>query len=206
MASDFCGTFYAAKVLGLSVGTVQSLVEKGELEAWKTKGGHRRIAMQSLRDYQLRMGLHTAADPMATTYLKALFVDDDSVSLEMIRAVTDRLKLPLDCILMSSAMEALIDITTLRPDVLFTDLRMPGVDGFHFLRTIRANESFASMVLVAITGMDEVEISERGGLPAHTVVMQKPLDMNWLRGFLTALVAERQLKMASHPAARAAHE
>lgn len=31
-------------MLGLSVGTVQSLVERGELEAWKTQGGHRRIA------------------------------------------------------------------------------------------------------------------------------------------------------------------
>ena len=51
---DYCGTTYAAKLLGLSVGTIQTLVEKTELQAWKTQGGHRRIAMQSIRDYQRR--------------------------------------------------------------------------------------------------------------------------------------------------------
>ena len=51
---DYCGTTYAAKLLGLSVGTIQTLVEKTELQAWKTQGGHRRISMQSIRDYQRR--------------------------------------------------------------------------------------------------------------------------------------------------------
>ena len=52
--SEFCGTSFAAKKLGLSVGTVQSLVEKNELKAWKTDGGHRRISMQSIAEYQKR--------------------------------------------------------------------------------------------------------------------------------------------------------
>jgi hypothetical protein len=30
---DYCGTTYAAKLLGLSVGTIQTLVEKNELQA-----------------------------------------------------------------------------------------------------------------------------------------------------------------------------
>jgi excisionase family DNA binding protein len=43
---EYCGTSYAAKLLNLSVGSVQSLVEKNELVAWKTQGGHRRISIQ----------------------------------------------------------------------------------------------------------------------------------------------------------------
>jgi excisionase family DNA binding protein len=50
-SEDYCGTSYAAKLLGLSVATVQSLVEKGEIDAWKTLGGHRRIALHSLNAY-----------------------------------------------------------------------------------------------------------------------------------------------------------
>jgi excisionase family DNA binding protein len=49
-SDEYCGTSYAAKLLNLSVGTVQTLVEKNELEAWKTQGGHRRISIQSIRD------------------------------------------------------------------------------------------------------------------------------------------------------------
>ncbi|MDP3350435.1 MAG: helix-turn-helix domain-containing protein [Hydrogenophaga sp.] len=44
--------------MGLSVGTIQALVEKGELEAWKTKGGHRRIAMAAIRAFQDQHGLN----------------------------------------------------------------------------------------------------------------------------------------------------
>ena len=46
----YCGTSYAAKMLGISVGTVQGLVEKNDLKAWKTQGGHRRISLQSIHD------------------------------------------------------------------------------------------------------------------------------------------------------------
>jgi excisionase family DNA binding protein len=53
-SDEYCGTSYAAKLLNLSVGTVQTLVEKNELTAWKTQGGHRRISIQSIRDYQNR--------------------------------------------------------------------------------------------------------------------------------------------------------
>jgi len=188
---DYCGTFFAAKLLGLSVGTIQALVEKNELHAWKTQGGHRRISMHSIRDYQRQHGMKEA--PAKTQYLKVLVVEDDAAMLEVFKSTIDGWTLPLDCSLMSSAMEALIDINTIKPDLLITDLKMPGVDGFELLRTLRANPAFSSMVLVAMTGLSPEEIAERGGLPAQAVTIQKPVDMRWLQGFLAALVAIRQL-------------
>lgn len=41
---SFCTTREAAGLLGVSVGTVQLWVESGLLQAWKTSGGHRRVA------------------------------------------------------------------------------------------------------------------------------------------------------------------
>lgn len=187
---DYCGTFFAAKLLGLSVGTVQGLVEKNELQAWKTQGGHRRISMQSIREYQRKLGL--AEVPEKTRYLRILVVEDDPAMLELFKAATAGWTLHVDCSLMSSAMEALIDINTIRPDLLITDLKMPGVDGFELLRTLHANSSFSSMVLIAMTGLSAEEIVERGGLPSQTVIIQKPVDMRWLQGFVAALVAVRQ--------------
>lgn len=189
-SEDYCGTFYAAKLMGLSVGTVQSLVEKNELQAWKTKGGHRRISMRSIREYQRRHG-QVETVPRASL-LKVLIVEDDVATLEMFKATIGGWPVTVDVSLMSSAMEALIDINTIKPDVLITDLSMPGVDGFELLRTLRANAGFASMVLVAMTGLSAAEVEERGGLPPHTVLMQKPVDMRWLQGFVAAVVALRQ--------------
>jgi excisionase family DNA binding protein len=188
---DYCGTFFAARLLGLSVGTVQGLVEKGDLQAWKTKGGHRRISTQSIREYQRKNGLTEI--PEKTQFLKVLVVEDDATMLEVFKSTIDGWSLPIDCSLMSSAMEALIDINTIKPDLLITDLNMPGVDGFELLRTLRANSSFSSMVLVAMTGLSTAEIAERGGLPLQAVTIQKPVDMRWLQGFIAALVAIRQL-------------
>jgi len=47
-------TIETAKLLGVSVRTVQLWVENGSLEAWKTAGGHRRIVASSVDDYMLR--------------------------------------------------------------------------------------------------------------------------------------------------------
>ncbi|NDI26586.1 MAG: helix-turn-helix domain-containing protein, partial [Burkholderiaceae bacterium] len=44
----YLSTRQSAKVLQVSLGTVQKMVELGELTAWKTRGGHRRILTSSL--------------------------------------------------------------------------------------------------------------------------------------------------------------
>ena len=45
---SFCTTREAAEILGISLRTAQLWVESGQLEAWKTEGGHRRIARVSI--------------------------------------------------------------------------------------------------------------------------------------------------------------
>jgi excisionase family DNA binding protein len=188
---DFCGTFFAAKMLSLSVGTVQSLVERGELKAWKTQGGHRRISMQSVRDYHSLNGLPDVAETSA--HFRVLVVEDDAATLEVFRAAIRGWDRPIDLTTMSSALEARIDINALRPDLLITDLQMPGVDGFELLRTLRGNTVFASMVLVTMSGLSHSDTLAKGGLPPYTVRLQKPIDMGWLNGFVTALLTRREL-------------
>ncbi len=183
---------YASKLLGLSVGSVQALVERNELDAWKTQGGHRRISMQSIRAYQR---LHGKAETHHRSDLvRILIVDDDAASLEMFKAAIASWNLPVDCTTMTSGLEAMIDISALRPDLLLTDLNMPGVDGFELLRTLRSNPTFASLIVVAMSGLSTEDITEKGGLPPKTITLKKPIDLRWLNGFLSALAAARQLK------------
>lgn len=49
-----CSTRDVARVLGLAVRSVQLMVDRGELEAWKTPGGHRRIARASVERWLKR--------------------------------------------------------------------------------------------------------------------------------------------------------
>lgn len=201
---EFCTTAHAAKLLKISIGTVVRLIKTSELQAWKTSGGHRRIQMRSIIEYREKFNLenaspldkrhhHTTASTLnVSKELKILMIEYDTATRELVKRAIDKLKLPIDFIVKASAMEVLIQIASLNPDVLITDLTMPGVDCFEFLRVLHANPSFTSIHLIALTNLSESEVEAQGGLPEHTVQLRKPVDPNWLSGYLVALVAARR--------------
>lgn len=49
--TKYIGTTKASMILGLSIGTIQKLVDKGILPAYSTKGKHRRIPYDAIVDY-----------------------------------------------------------------------------------------------------------------------------------------------------------
>jgi excisionase family DNA binding protein len=197
----YCGTSYAAKMLGISVGTVQGLVEKNDLKAWKTQGGHRRISLQSIQDYQRRHNLAPASMLQGEDRLRVLVVEDDENTRLMLQANFDQWGLPLDAVMYSSAMEALLDMPSLQPQVLLTDLKMPNVDGFEFLKTLSTHNLFSSLAVVVVTGMSPQDVQAKGGLPDGVQMLQKPIDMDWLHGFFDALMSVRQINRRAHQVA-----
>jgi excisionase family DNA binding protein len=190
-SDEYCGTSYAAKLLNLSVGSTQSLVEKNELIAWKTQGGHRRISIESIYQYQNRANLSPKAPNHNGHYLKVMVVEDDDNTRAMYQAHFDEWDLPLDAILQASAIEALLDIPVVNPQVLVTDLRMPGIDGVEMLRQLSAHPQYAHLAVIVITGLSEEEISSYGELPAGTHMLRKPIDMGWLKGYFQAMLSLR---------------
>ena len=195
----YCGTSYAAKMLGLSVGTVQGLVEKNDLKAWKTQGGHRRISLQSIQDYQRRHNLTPAYMSHGEDHLRVLVVEDDESTRLMLQAQLDQWGLPLDVVMYASAMEALLDMPSLQPQVLLTDLKMPNVDGFEFLKTLSAHNLFNNLAVVVMTGMSAEDVRARGGLPDGVQLLHKPIDLDWLHGFFDALISVRQINRRTRP-------
>ena len=123
--------------------------------------------------------------------LKVLLVEDDAVTREMMRDFCTRCDMPVDCTAMSSGLEALIDISSIMPDVLIADLNMPGVDGFELLRTLRQNFLFKRMTYLVISALTADEVESRGNLPEGTIFVAKPVNLQWLNGFFTALMSSR---------------
>ena len=190
---EYCGTSYAAKLLNLSVGSIQSLVEKNELFAWKTQGGHRRISLQSIYQYQSRANLLPKLPAQSGKYLKVMVVEDDANRRAMYQAHFDSWDLPIDAVMQVSAIEALLDIPVVKPQVLMADLRMPGIDGVEMLRQLSLHPQFTKMSVIVITGLSNVEIAAYGELPTGTHVLHKPVDMGWLKGYFQALMSLRIL-------------
>jgi excisionase family DNA binding protein len=188
-SEDYCGTSYAAKLLGLSVATVQSLVEKGEIEAWKTLGGHRRIALRSINAFQEKSSKKMVREQSSPgSRLRVMVVEDDEDARELYRCNFEEWDLPIDCTWMSSAIEAMMDIASMRPDLLITDLSMPGVDGLEMLKALKRNVHLADMHIVVVSGLSPQAIKARGGFPADAHLHGKPINFDWLQGFMTALI------------------
>jgi len=193
VGEDYCGTTYAAKLMGLSVATVQALVEKGEVEAWKTRGGHRRISLASINRYLQRYSPQAMAPgPDPRDRLRVLVGEDDPVTRELYRNFLEGWSVSMDCSIMQSALEALVDIASLRPDVLITDLSMPGVDGIEMLKVLVRNEQLVGMQVLVVSGLSKKEIDARGGLPTDALFLPKPINFDWLNGYLSALLSAKR--------------
>jgi CheY-like chemotaxis protein len=77
----------------------------------------------------------------------------------------------------------------MRPDLLITDLSMPGVDGIEMLRALKRNKNLAAMKIIVISGLPPASIASRGGLPTDAHLVPKPANFDWLQGFVTALMS-----------------
>jgi DNA-binding response OmpR family regulator len=70
---------------------------------------------------------------------------------------------------------ALLQIGQQAPDLLITNLELPGMDGMGMLRTLERCESIANMRILVLTECSDHELARRGGLPASAEVVHLPV-------------------------------
>lgn len=189
MESDLCTTREAAQRLGVSLRTVQLWVESGVLRAWKTAGGHRRIQVTSVDEIlkQRRAALGDAQESAAPAPpFTLVVVEDDPDLLKLYRLQVNSWKLPLRLVTAIDGFEGLVRIGETQPQLLISDLNMPGMDGFRMIRSLRASADYKGMEIVAVTALDKAEIADRGGLPQDVKVMTKPVPFSELERLVRA--------------------
>jgi excisionase family DNA binding protein len=179
MVKNYCTTREAARLLGISVRTVQLWVEKGRLKGWKTAGGHRRIS----RDAVACALEEKAADAAAQVYaLPVLIVEDDAALLKLYRLRMARWPFPVTIYTAPNGYEGLVMVGEAAPRLLVCDLRLPGVNGFQIVRALCAMERYKEMHVVVVSGLAPEEIAAHGSLPPRVELMGKPIDFARLQG------------------------
>lgn len=177
---EVCSTREAADRLGVSLRTVQLWSEAGLLRAWKTPGGHRRILTASIDELlQRRTGESARRAPGGQ--FQVLIVEDEPDFRHLFELHLRSWGLPIHLRCVPSGFDALLQIGASRPDLLITDLRMPGIDGFEMLRALRASGTLSELEVIVVTALTEHTIDERGGLPPGVTVLYKPLRFADLR-------------------------
>lgn len=180
--ADFCTTREAAQLLQVSVKTAQLWVESGILQAWKTPGGHRRITRTSVQKLlQQRQHALGPADEQTPGRRHLLIVEDNPPTRRLYELTVSHWGLPLQLTMAENGFEGLMRLGEHRPDVLVTDLDMPGMNGFKMIASIQADPRYQSMRIVVVSGMTQPEITAAGGLPPRVTVLSKPIPFSELR-------------------------
>ena len=186
----YCSTREAAKMMGVSLRTAQLMVERGLLQAWKTSGGHRRILLDSVRQYlrERERGGNGGRDAQ----LSILVVEDDDFQRETYQAAMKAWGLPVTVSVAEHGYDALVMIGREPPDILIADLIMPEMDGFEMIRRLRANRNQDTMDIIVVSAMSASDITSRNTLPNDITVLGKPVPFDELRGYVQARLADRR--------------
>jgi len=174
-SKEYYSTVEAAKLLGVSVRTVQLWVENGSLEAWKTAGGHRRIVSSSVDEYISAQNIDT---DQRTANKTILVVEDNPTVSKFYEAAINSWKLPIDVVVKNDGFEGLVEIGRKVPDLVISDVYMPGMDGLQMIRSMYKSNLLTSEQIIIISGLSNESIQDRGGIPAGVDSFSKPVDID----------------------------
>lgn len=161
----------AARLLGLAVRSVQLMVDRGELHAWRTPGGHRRIAAASVQQWlnrrhggagrplgasepqRLPSVVPQAAAERGGHRHRVLLIEDSAHAINMVRLLMEQHFPEVDLHVAHNGIAGLITAGQIEPCVLLVDILLPGIDGATLVAGLRAHPAFAQREVIILTGL-----------------------------------------------------
>ena len=186
-ANDVLTTQQAARILGLSTTSVQKMVISGELEAWVTPGGHRRIFRSAIDKLVQSRGSSLPTVESGARPLRVLLAEDDPIQVSYFQALLARGGHEVALTVAGDGSQALIQLERQRPDLVVTDLMMKPFDGYHLINAMDKEPAYQSIEVIVLTALSSQEVAEDGRLPHWVTLYQKPLQAERLLGYLDAL-------------------
>ena len=153
--------------------TVRKWAEAGRVKVFKTPGGHRRIRLEDLVRFLSENNIPIPQN-LGSDAVKILVVDDEKSVISLMRRFLERSKTPFKIEVAMDGYDAGHMVATFKPDVVFLDLRLPGVDGFEVCRRIKSASQSSNTHVIAMTGYYEGESANRVLEYGATMCLHKP--------------------------------
>ncbi|NLV41346.1 MAG: response regulator [Candidatus Hydrogenedentes bacterium] len=182
-------TSEVARFCHVTADTIRKWAEAGRIRVFKTPGGHRRIRRDDLMRF-LRENSIPIHEDLDNSGVRLLVVDDEKAVISVIRRFLERSSTPFQIEVAMDGFEAGRLVATFRPDVIFLDLRLPGIDGFEVCRRIKTNAESSSSHVLAMTGYYEGEVAQRVIELGADMLLQKPFTPDDLRRALAKVGVE----------------
>jgi CheY-like chemotaxis protein len=106
-----------------------------------------------------------------------LIVDDEPIILKIVAEVIQDLD-DIETLLAPDAESALEILKRETPDVVLTDVKLPGIDGVELARRIKATDGMSSMPVLLMSAFGEPTVHRGDGF------LQKPFDIDQLASLI----------------------
>ena len=177
---DTYSTHDVARICCVTPTTVIRWIEDGLIPAFKTVGGHRRVRREDLERVCSERGIPFTV-PTGNEVGRLLVIDDEPVVLDLIRDVLKDLSHQFDVEVARDAFDAGRLVALFRPQLIFLDLMMPGVDGFEVCARLKRDAATMHTEIIAITGYYTEANMERILGAGAAGCLKKPLDVTEVR-------------------------
>jgi PAS domain S-box-containing protein len=178
--------------VGIGLTLVKKLVELhgGRIEAFSAglgRGSEFVVRLPALSDQRLGETAWTAGkdDAPELPRHRVLVVDDNrdaADSLAMLLRLAGQ-----DVQARYDGLSALAQAQEFRPELVFLDIGMPGMDGYEVARRLRGEPQLEGVILVALTGWGQEEDRRRSAEAGFDHHLVKPVEPDAVRGLLADL-------------------
>jgi signal transduction histidine kinase len=195
--------------LGLGLSIVRHLVELhgGSIEAWSAGEGQGATFIVRvpvcLVDAENGSGGERAGAARALSEtpsldgLRVLVVDDESDARELVSAILESRGAVVTAV--ASGAEALAAIRSHRPDVLLSDIAMPGEDGYELIRKVRSLDAeFSAFPVVALTAFASAGDRATALLAGFQAHLTKPIEPSALCAVVAAVAGRGAVNEPIH--------
>ncbi|MDE7347717.1 MAG: response regulator [Muribaculaceae bacterium] len=119
---------------------------------------------------------------------RIMVVDDDEELREYVR---NSLGPSYKVTALSSAEEALKELADRHPDLIVTDIRMNGIDGFELLRRVKGNMSTQHIPVILFSSANDADDRTKGWKRGADGYLAKPFNIEELEGMIFGLLDTR---------------
>jgi CheY-like chemotaxis protein len=128
-----------------------------------------------------------SVEPVSIAGLNVLVVDDELDARELLTTILEAHGATAHAA--ASAADARAALERLTPDVLLSDIGMPGEDGLSFIRHLRAQGS--TLPAIALTAYASAEDTKRALLAGFQSHLAKPVEAGALTAVIAGLAVQR---------------